>query len=58
MRGLLANVIVPWGLLAVPVDLAVRDPEQTPYCVSSPDSVLVRVLGDEWPHQTVLDVLP
>jgi hypothetical protein len=35
LTGLLANVIQPWGLLAAPVHLAVRDPEQTPYCVSS-----------------------
>lgn len=55
LNGRLANVVQPWGLLAAPVDLAVRDPEHTLYCVSSPDSVLAGVLGEEWPHETVLD---
>jgi hypothetical protein len=47
VNGLLANVIQPWGLRAAPVHLAVRDPEQTPYCVSSPDAVFADVLDDE-----------
>lgn len=58
LNGLLANVIQPWGLLAAPVHLAVRDPEQTPYCVSSPNAVFAGVLDDEWPHETVLATLP
>ena len=37
LDGVLANVLQPWGLLAAPVSLVVRDPEQTPYCAASPD---------------------
>ena len=58
LDGALANSIPPWGLLAAPVTLAVKDPEHTPYCVSSSDHVLSRVLGQEWPHKDVLGTLP
>lgn len=42
------------GLLAVPVELAVRDPDQTPCCDRSPDPLLQVVLEREWDHPTVL----
>lgn len=58
LDGALANSVPPWGLLAAPVTLAVRDPEHTPYCVSSSDHMLSRVLGKEWPHKDVLETLP
>jgi hypothetical protein len=58
LDGLLANSIQPWGLMAAPVSLAVRDPEQTPYCAASPDPQLSRVLTEQWPHDEILDSLP
>ena len=58
LEGALANSVPPWGLLAAPVTLAVKDPEHTPYCVSSSDHMLSRVLGQEWPHKDVLETLP
>jgi hypothetical protein len=58
LDGHLANRIQPWGLLAAPVSLAVRDPEHTPYCSSSPDPLLSRVLTGQWPHEEILDALP
>jgi hypothetical protein len=58
LEGALANSIPPWGLLAAPVTLAVKDPEHTPYCVSSADRMLSRVLGEEWPHEDILRTLP
>jgi hypothetical protein len=58
LDGALANSVPPWGLLAAPVTLAVRDPDHTPYCVSSSDAMLSRVLGQEWPHSDVLDLFP
>lgn len=58
LDGALANSIQPWGLLAAPVSLAVRDPGQTPYCSASPDPQLSRVLNDQWPHDAILDSLP
>ena len=51
--GYLANRIQPWGLFAVPVNLAVRNVDQTPYCVSSLNEDLTR----EWPHD-ILESLP
>jgi hypothetical protein len=50
LTGYLANKIQPWGLFAVPVNLAVLNAEQTPYCVSSPNEELNDVLTREWPH--------
>ncbi|MFK0005105.1 DUF2199 domain-containing protein [Paenarthrobacter sp. NPDC090522] len=50
LTGYLANSIEPWGMLGAPVELAVKDTEQTPYCVGSPDPVLADVLGKQWPH--------
>jgi hypothetical protein len=41
--GFLANTIRPWRLLAAPVILAVRDPQQTPYRPASTDQQLSRV---------------
>jgi hypothetical protein len=53
----LANAIPPWGYLASPVEAAVRDPDQTPYCITSPDDALHRVLTQEWDHRLVLDAM-
>lgn len=58
LEGVLANSIPPWGLLAAPVTLAVKDPGHTPYCVSSSDHALSQVLNEEWPHKDVLEALP
>jgi hypothetical protein len=58
LDGALANRIQPWGLLAAPVSLAVRDPGQTPYCSASLDPLFSRVLTNEWPHAEILDALP
>jgi len=58
LDGFLANSIQPWGLLAVPVSLAVRDPEHTPYCSGSSDPQFLRVLNEQWPHEDVLAPLP
>jgi hypothetical protein len=58
LEGALANSVPPRGLLAAPVTLAVKGPYHTPYCVSSPDHMLSRVLGEEWPHKDVLETLP
>lgn len=58
LSGRLGNALQPWGLLAAPVDLAVRNIDHTPYCVSSTDPDLVNVLSQEWPHDDVLSTLP
>jgi len=58
LDGALANSVPPWGLLAALVSLAVRDPQQTPYCTSSPDEGLSRVMNQEWPHDDILAELP
>lgn len=57
LTGYLANRIEPWGLFAVPVNLAVLNQDQTPYCVSSSDEQLNEVLTKEWPHD-ILASLP
>lgn len=56
LTGYLANAIEPWGMLGTPVELAVKDPVQTPYCVSSQDPVLAEVLAKQWPHE-ILDAV-
>jgi len=58
LEGVLGNSIAPWGLLAAPVSLLVRDPQHTPYCSGSSDPQLAQVLRDEWPHDEILDGLP
>jgi hypothetical protein len=57
LDGRLANALPGWGLLAAPVRAAVRHPDETPYCISSPDPVLARVLGAEWPHEQILNAV-
>ena len=57
LTGYLANKIQPWGIYKVPVSLAVLNPDQTPYCVSSSDQELNDVLTKVWPHD-VLAFLP
>jgi hypothetical protein len=54
LDGRLANRIDPWDLLGSPVVATVRSPDETPYCVSSEDPVLARVLTHPWPHDEVL----
>ncbi|HYB48200.1 MAG TPA: hypothetical protein VED20_12705 [Streptosporangiaceae bacterium] len=51
----LGNAISPWGMLACPVEAAVRDPSQTPCRVSFPDETVNRVLAEEWDHGLVLE---
>ena len=58
LDGALANLIEPWGLLAAPVSVAVLDTRHTPYCVSSPNPLLSRVLSEDWPHDDILQTLP
>jgi hypothetical protein len=50
--------IPPWGLLAAPVSLVVRDPEHTPYCSASTDQQLSLVLNEQWPHEDVFGTRP
>jgi len=54
LSGHLANIIEPWDVLAAHVDLVVRDPEQTPYCVGSDNAELHGILTREWDHDLVL----
>jgi hypothetical protein len=58
LDGVLANAPQPWGLLAAPVSLVVRDPDQTPYCVDSPDLLRSRVLTEQWPHPVLTEQWP
>lgn len=58
LQGWLANELPVWGLLSAPVELAVRDPEQTPYCAVSSDPGLAGVLTEVWPHEDVLPHVP
>ncbi|WP_455834342.1 DUF2199 domain-containing protein [Pseudarthrobacter siccitolerans] len=57
LTGYLANKIQPWGLYRGPVNLAVLNPDHTPYCVSSSDQELNDVLTKAWPHD-ILASLP
>jgi hypothetical protein len=54
LSGRLGNVLPGWGLLDAPVQATVEDPDQTPWCTSSPDPELHRVLTEEWPQEEVL----
>jgi hypothetical protein len=58
LTGRLANALPSWDVFGAPVDLAVTDAKQTPYCVSSSDAELHAVLMDEWDHEPVLSCLP
>jgi hypothetical protein len=55
--GLLANAVPPWGMLAAPVHAVVRDRRHPPYCESSSDPLLTRVLTHEWPTHTIVTAL-
>jgi hypothetical protein len=57
LDGLLANAVPPWGLLAAPVHTVVRNRRHTPYCESSSDPLLERVLTHEWPQHTIVTAL-
>lgn len=58
LDGLLGNGLPGWGCLGAPVRLAVRDPDHTPYVVSSSDRTLSDVLLRRWSHDDVLPLLP
>lgn len=58
LDGRLANTIGPWSVLGSPVHLAIRSPDETPYCDSSDDPVLRDILSTTWPHDEVLTTLP
>jgi hypothetical protein len=58
LNGWLANALPGWGLLDAPVVATVRTQDESPYCTSSPDPELSRVLSDEWDHEAVLPLLP
>lgn len=58
ISGLLANALPAWDVFGVPVELAISDPEATPYCVASPDKELSAVLSNDWDHEAVLAGLP
>lgn len=58
LNGFLANKVEPWGLIGAPVQLKVRDADQTPYCSSSSDADFSSVLRNMWPHEDVLSALP
>ena len=58
MEGRLANALPAWDVLGVPVEIAVTDPQATPYCVSSSDQQLRSVLADQWEHELILSGLP
>jgi hypothetical protein len=58
IRGRLANALPGWDVFGVEVDLAVTDPDATPYCVDSPDSKLRAVMTSYWDHELILSALP
>jgi hypothetical protein len=53
--GVLANSIPPWGLLAAPIHASVRSRQHTPYCDVSPNERVAKLLGEQWPHDVVLN---
>jgi hypothetical protein len=57
LTGWIANTVAPWGLLRAPVQATVRSPNETPYCATSDDAALSRVLAEEWDHELVLGAL-
>lgn len=54
LTGWLANALPRWGLLNAPVTATVRDVSHTPYCDGSSDSMLSRVLSEEWDRVEIL----
>lgn len=57
-RGRLANAVSPWGMLATPVSLEVRNPDETPYCAASSDPLLSRVLTEPRPPADMWELSP
>lgn len=57
LSGALANALPGVDVLAAPVSVRVLDADETPYVVASPDTLLAKVLADEWPHDAVADLL-
>ncbi|MEU0093101.1 DUF2199 domain-containing protein [Kribbella sp. NPDC006257] len=53
LTGVLANKVLPWGLLGAPVVATVEDVEATPYCTESADPMLARVLTEVWAHDVL-----
>ncbi|HTR69664.1 MAG TPA: DUF2199 domain-containing protein [Mycobacteriales bacterium] len=53
LDGRLANAVPPWGMLTAPVHLRVRERRHTPYCDSSTDPTLSKVLDLAWPPSVV-----
>ena len=43
--------------MAKAASAVVKDAEQVPYLVSSPDELLSRILEQQWPHEEILGVL-
>jgi hypothetical protein len=53
--GLLANRLEPWKpTLRTHVKARVRDMDQVPYVVESPNELGARIIGETWPHDEVL----
>jgi hypothetical protein len=59
LEGRLATAVPPWGdeVFGKPASAIVRDPDQLPYLSSTTDSMLTRVLAEEWPHEEILAAL-
>lgn len=49
-----ACFVTLWGLLDAPARAVERNPDQTPYIVSSDDVIVEWVLHDEWAHPELL----
>ena len=57
LTGRMANVIQPWDVYRASVDIAVRNPDELPYCVSSDSSAMQSLITQEWDHELVLSAL-
>lgn len=58
IEGSLANELQPWGISGTQVGLVVKNPDEIPYCATSADPRLARVLTEVWPAEDVLPTLP
>lgn len=58
LQGEVANGIKPWpALLSEPAGAEVRDEGTLPYLVAAPDTLLSRVLTEEWDRDEVLSLI-
>jgi hypothetical protein len=59
LAGILANMLPVWEseTYRKPLAAAVLDPDSTPYATDSEDAFMRRVLGEEWPHEPILEAL-